>query len=179
MVGLTREQRAARQSALEAEQARNRSAIEAAKQSGDAFATQAPLAQQQLDQLNAIDERKPNWRPGSILSVETQEPAPDERKFAGDAGKALNQMVGRAAITENNDPQPYLTAAQNAAPTVDLHGRPEGTGTQVRLLKGYQEPAAKDGDALPPKRQSGEVIRVPDNEARRLVNLNIAKFTEA
>jgi type II secretory pathway pseudopilin PulG len=169
MVGLTREQRAAR----EAE--RNRSALEAAKQSGDVFGTQAPLAQEQQDALNAIDERKPNWRPATVLNLDTGETAPDERRFAGDAGKALNQMVGRAAITENNDPQPYITAAQNAVPTVDLHNRPEGQGTQIRLLKGYQEP----GDPLPPKRQPGEVVRVPDMEARRLVNLNVAKFTEA
>lgn len=173
MVGLTREQRAAR------EADRNRDAIEAGKQSGDPFATVAPMAQEQLDQLNAVDERKPNWRPATLLNADTGEVAPDERRFAGDEGRALNQMAGRAAITENADPQPHITMRENAPPTADLHNRPQGTGDELRLLRGYQEPAANEGDPLPPKRQAGEIVRVPGSEAKRLVNLGIAKFTEA
>jgi hypothetical protein len=175
MVGLTREQRAARQAALDAENARNpnRQAIADAKQSSDPFATVAPTVQEQVDQLNAIDERRPNWRPATVLNIDTGETAPDERRFAGDEGRALNQMVGRAAITENTDPQPHITRVLNAPPTVDPYNRPPGEGDEIKLLRGYQQ---TEGE---PKRQAGEVIRVPGKEAKRLVNLGVAKFTEA
>jgi hypothetical protein len=165
MVGLTREQRAAR----EAE--KNRNAVEAAKQSGEPFATVAPTVQEQIDQQNAIDERKPNWRPATLVNADTGETALDERRFAGDEGRALNQMVGRAAITENTDPQPHITRALNAPPTVDPFNRPPGEGDEIKLLRGYQQ---TEGE---PKRQAGEVIRVPGKEAKRLVNLGVARFT--
>lgn len=142
------------------------------------FGGSAYLRQQhQLDDLNAIDERKPNWRPSSIVNIDTQEPAPDDRQFAGDEGKALNQMVGRVAITENTDPQPAVTRANNPVVVPSLHNLPAGEGEEVQLLRGYQ-PDEGQGATQGIKRQKGEVLRLPAKEARKLVNLGAAKFTE-
>lgn len=133
--------------------------------------------EQQFEDEQALTEYKPDWRPGTVVDLNTQEPAPDNRQFAGDTGRALNQMVGRAAIVENHDPQPHITRANNPPPVPNLHGLPAGEGDEVQLLRGYQ-PDEGQGEAQGIKRAKGEVLRVPTREARRLVNLGVAKFTE-
>jgi hypothetical protein len=168
MVGLTREQRAKR-----TEDARQR-AKEGSQFGGVAYVG----LQEQVDGLNAIDERRPDWRPATIVDHETQEAAPDNRQFAGDEGKAINQMVGRAAITENTDPHPHITRANNPPVIPDIHNRPQGEGDEIQLLRGYQ-PDEGQGAGQGMKRVPGEVIRVPSREAKRLVNLGAAKFVEA
>jgi len=167
MVGLTREQR----------QQRNDAARQQAKEGSEFGGTTYAGLQEQVDQLNEIDERRPDWRPATIVSHETQEPAPDNRRFAGDEGKALNQMVGRVAITENTDPHPSITLANNPPVVPDLHNRPQGEGDEIQLLRGYQ-PDDGQGASQGTKRVQGEVIRVQSREAKRLVNLGVAKFTE-
>jgi hypothetical protein len=47
--------------------------------------------QAQVDELNRIDERRPDWRPATIVNHDTQETAPDDRVFAGDEGRAVNR----------------------------------------------------------------------------------------
>lgn len=162
MVGLTREQRAER----------NAAARQEAKQGQEFGGTAYADIQAQVDTLNEMDERAPDRRPATIVDQQTQEAAPDNREFAGDMGKALNQMVGRAAITENTDPHPHVTAAENPPPVASVHGLAAGEGEEIHLLRGYQP---EEG----PKRQAGEVFRLPAREARRLANIGAAKFTDA
>lgn len=164
MVGLTREQRAQRQAE--------------AKQSEDFGGASYVGLQDQVDAVNEIDERAPDRRPATIVDLQTQETAPDNRQFAGDMGKALNQMAGRAAITENTDPHPGITAAENPPTVPNLNGLSAGEGEEIRLLRGYQ-PDDGQGSGQGIKRQAGEVMRVPSKEAKRLVNMGAAKFTDA
>jgi hypothetical protein len=158
MVGLTREQRAQR----------NDAARQEAKQGQEFGGTAYADIQQQVDAQNEMDERAPDRRPATIVNHETQEAAPDNRQFAGDMGKALNQMAGRAAITENTDPHPHITAAENPAGA----GSTQGDGDEVVILRGYQP---NEGDKIP----AGTVTRLPSKEARRLSNIGAAKFTDA
>lgn len=171
MAGLTRDQRAQR----DAEQLRQEREAGAEAKRTDQFGGNAyGLLQQQVDRTNAIDERAPDRRPATIVNHDTQEPAPDNRQFAGDVGKSLNQMVGRVAITENDNPQPYLRP-QSAVP--DVHGRSQGEGELVRLSRGYQ-PDEGQGGNQGIKRVAGEELRLPMKEAKRLVNLGAAKFVD-
>lgn len=148
-----------------------------AKQSGDFAGAAYAKLQDQLDDLNAMDERKPDWRPSTIVDINTQEPAPDNRQPPGDLGRAVNQMTGRAAVIENHDPLPHVTRANNPPVVPSLHNLPAGEGDEIQLLRGYQ-PDEGQGGAQGVKRVKGEVIRVQGREAKRLVNLGIAKFTE-
>src|SRR5215213_183890 len=146
---------------------RNDAARQQAKEGSEFGGTAYAGLQEQVDQLNEIDERRPDWRPATIVNHETQEPAPDNRQFAGDEGKALNQMVGRVAITENRDPQPAVTRANNPPVVPSLHNLPAGEGEEVQLLRGYQ-PDDGQGANQGIKRQRGEILRLPAKEARKL-----------
>jgi hypothetical protein len=135
--------------------------------------------QAQVDELNRIDERRPDWRPATIVNHDTQEMAPDDRGFAGDVGKAANLMVGRAWITENHDPLPGVTAAENLPVTQNVHGAYDGgSGEEIQLLRGYVPADAELVNGQAVKRQRGEVLRLPSKEAKKLVNAGAAKFTE-
>lgn len=118
------------------------------------------------------DERKPEWRPATAAGLDDKGNAYviDERRPPGDVGKAENQMAGRAAITQEMRPDAYLHT-EEARVVQNPHGSLQGQGTEVRLLAGYQP---EEG----PKRLKGELVGLPDREARRLVNLGKAKFTD-
>lgn len=168
MANLTREER----------QRRNEAARQEAKQGNEFGGATYVGLQDQVDQLNAIDERRPEWRPSTIIDHNEQTPAPDDRQFAGDVGKSLNQMVGRTAITENTDPHPHITAANNPPIVPDLHNLPTGQGDEIQLLRGYVPADAEMVAGQGIKRQAGEVLRLPAKEARKLVNMGAAKFME-
>lgn len=134
-------------------------------------------AQHDIDRRNEFDERAPDRRPATVVDVTNPDEvvlAEDNRQFAGDVGKALNQMVGRVAVTENTEPtrEPLPAGANPRAPAVPLGGSDDGD--EVVLLKGYQP------NETAPKLQAGRVVRLPAREARRLVSLTppAARFTD-
>ena len=126
----------------------------------------------QRKQLAERDERKPEWRPATVSGFDDKGNAyvVDERRPPGDVGKAQNQMAGRAAVTQEMRPDAYLFT-EEARVVQNPHGPLQGQGTEVRLLAGYQP---EEGA----KRLKGELTSLPDREARRLVNLGKAKFTD-
>ena len=126
----------------------------------------------QREQVAARDERRPEWRPATVAGFDDKGNAYviDERRPPGDVGKAQNQMAGRAAVTQEMRPDAYLYT-EEARVVQNPHGPLLGQGTEVRLLNGYQP---EEG----PKRLKGELVSLPDKEARRLVNIGKAKFTD-
>jgi hypothetical protein len=172
MVGLTREQRAARDAERNQQAGEQRDRLNEAK--ADPNATPWSIAgiseQQRLDERNARDERHPDWRPSTLLNIDTQEPAPDLRGIPGDQAKALNIMA-QAPVAVQTDPNKLAAGP----PEIVNPAAPAQSGTRVRLLRGYQPPADKEGDVLPPKRVPGEVIGVPPDEAQRLNKLGVAR----
>jgi hypothetical protein len=168
MANITREERIRRQ--------------EEAKRGSEFAGPSYEGVQETLDRINAFDERAPDRRPATVLSIDTDPVtvAEDNRQFAGDQGKALNQMVGRAAITENHDPMPSVTLANNPPPVANPVGAYAGEGDEVQLLRGYVPADAQVGaDGQATKRLKGEILRLPSKEAKKLVNIGAAKFTEA
>jgi hypothetical protein len=164
-MGMSKEERERREA--------SKRAFDEAKERGDSFAL-APLKEQQnLDEVNAIDERMPNRRPSTIVNVDTQEPAPDERQFAGDEAKALNEMTGRAAQTWNMEPAP----GPEAVLPKSLEQPPSDSEEDVLLLRGYQ-PGGAGGGPSGDKAKPGNIVRVSRAEARRLINSGAAKFAE-
>jgi hypothetical protein len=138
--------------------------------------------QDELEQRNAIDERLEDRRPGTLKDNESGEAFEDNRRFAGDLGKAANQMIGRAFITENASPHPGLDN-----PYTDVGGvaypnlqdpRTYQDGDEVVLQRNYQPPPEKEGGPLPERLMAGSITRLPRKEAKKLVNLGAAKFTE-
>jgi hypothetical protein len=125
-----------------------------------------------------LDERLEDRRPGTLKDPETGEPFPDNRRYPGDIGKAANQMAGRAFITENASPHPYLDDPLRQVPggpiprasTMELGGQ-EDDGEEIVLLKGIMATELT-------KHQPGTIIRRPRKEAKDLVNRGVAKFTE-
>jgi hypothetical protein len=131
------------------------------------------------ERLNELDERLEDRRPGTTKDRDTGEAFEDNRQFAGDLGKAANQMIGRAFITENPSPHPYIDHPGPVAwPNPQDPKAVSGEGEEVLVLRGYQPPAARDGDPLPEKIQPGTVTRLDRKAARKLVNIGAAKFTE-
>jgi hypothetical protein len=126
----------------------------------------------QREQRAARDERRPEWRPATLAGYDDKGNAfvIDERLPPGDVGKATNQMTGRAAIAQEMRPDAYLHN-EDGRTVQNPHGPLQGQGTEVRLLNGYQPETG-------PKRLKGELVSLPDREARRLVNLGKAKFTD-
>jgi hypothetical protein len=137
---------------------------------------------EQHERLNEIDERLEDRRPGTLRDRETGEAFEDNRKFAGDLGKAANQMIGRTFITENADIHPHITNPYANAGGVAYPNpqdpNSQGDGEEVVILKGYQPYPEKEGGPLPEKLQAGMVTRLPMKEAKRLLNMGVAKFTE-
>lgn len=128
------------------------------------------------EQQAARDERRPEWRPATVAGYDDHGNAlvRDERRPPGDVGKAQNAMTGRAAIAQEMRPDAYLfanDARQVQNPHGPMQGQGEAAGTEVRLLNGYQP---EEG----PKRLKGELVGLPDREARRLVNIGKAKFAD-
>jgi hypothetical protein len=159
------------------------------KDTGDAgleprgFEAIAQTTQDSIEALNAADERAPDRRPATPVNVMADpiEVAPDNRQQAGDMGRALNQMVGRAAITENHDPLAGLTAARTVPAIANPAGafEAERGGTEVKLLRGYQpedENSRLHGQGI--KRMPGEILTLPDKEARRLIRLGAATYPD-
>ena len=128
------------------------------------------------DDINAVDERAPDRSPATPIDITTDPMtvAPDNRQPAQDAGRALNQMAGRAAITENHDPNPGAASASAFSAVTNPAGEaaPADGGEEVQLLRGYQP------DENGPKRLKGEVMTVSKKDAKRLVNMGVARFTE-
>lgn len=124
------------------------------------------------EQQAARDERRPEWRPATVAGYDDHGNAlvRDERRPPGDIGKAQNAMTGRAAIAQEMRPDAYLYNDEGRS-VQNPHGPMQGQGTEVRLLNGYQP---EEG----PKRLKGELVGLPDREARRLVNIGKAKFTD-
>jgi hypothetical protein len=131
------------------------------------------------ERLNELDERLEDRRPGTLKDRETGEAFEDNRQFAGDLGKAANQMIGRAFITENASPHPYIDNPGPVAwPNPQDPKAVQAEGEEVLVLRGYQPHPEKAGDPLPEKIQAGTVTRLSRKEARKLVNIGAAKFTE-
>jgi hypothetical protein len=89
MVGLTREQRAARDA-----ERNNNSRL----RSGRAIRSRPSgiACRSRSTQLNAIDERKPDWRPATLVNVDTQETAPDNAALpATRGGRSTRWPAGR------------------------------------------------------------------------------------
>jgi hypothetical protein len=138
---------------------------------------------EEFERRNAIDERLEDRRPGTMANRETGEAFEDNRKFAGDLGKAANQMVGRAFITENTSPHPaldnpYATVGGVAYPNQGDPKWVEGEGDEVVIKRNYQPFPAKAGDPLPERLQAGTVTRLPHGEAKRLIKQGVAEFTD-
>jgi hypothetical protein len=126
---------------------------------------------EQQSRLNDLDERLEDRRPGSLKDRESGEPFEDNRRFAGDVGKASNQMIGRAFITENASPHPHIDNPHPPVwPNVQDHTRLE-EGEQVLLLRGIMASETT-------KHSPGTVLRLPRAEAKKYVNLGVAKFVE-
>lgn len=137
--------------------------------------------QDQIDAVNAIDERAPDRRPATVTDITGPElvVADDNRAFSGNLGKAVNQMAGRAVITENHDPLPQVTAANNPPVVPNPQGAPVADeGDEVQLLRGYVPRDAVLVNDQGVKRVKGEVVKLPKKEARWLVNEGFAKFTD-
>jgi hypothetical protein len=129
--------------------------------------------------LNEIDERLEDRRPGTLRDRDSGEAFEDNRQFAGDLGKAANQMIGRTFITENPSPHPYIDNPGPVAwPNPQDPKAASQEGEEVLVLRGYQPHPAKEGDPLPEKIQAGTVTRLDRKEAKKLVNIGAAKFTE-
>jgi hypothetical protein len=134
---------------------------------------------EEFERRNAMDERLEDRRPGTQADRETGEAFEDNRKFAGDLGKAANQMVGRAFITENASPHPaldnpYASVGGVAYPNVNDQAYVEGEGDEVVIKRNYQ-PA---GDPLPARLTAGTITRLPHGEAKKLIKQGIAEFTD-
>jgi hypothetical protein len=172
MANITREERLRRE-AVAREEADRRLNDAKADPNATAWEVQGLSNQAALDDLNARDERRPDWRPSTLVNIETQEPAPDNRGIPGDLGKAVNIMAQQAVVVET-DPSKL---AQGPLEIVDPKA-PAPEGTKVRLLKGYQPPAEKEGDPLPPKRMPGEVIGLPASESKRLLKRGVVRRLE-
>jgi hypothetical protein len=171
MANISREERLRR----EAERSEERKQRLDEATTGDAPTGSALLEadiEDQREQQAARDERRPEWRPATLAGYDDKGNAlvRDERRPPGDVGKALNQMAGRAAITQEMRADAYLFT-EEARVVQNPHGPMQGQGTEVRLLNGYQP---EEG----PKRLKGELVGLPDREARRLVNIGKAKFTD-
>jgi hypothetical protein len=185
MANITKEERERRQ--REAQEAR---VDEGGDRPADKARQQAKLGEQfggtayaDLDdaqaRLNEIDERLEDRRPGTLKDRDSGEAFEDNRQFAGDLGKASNQMIGRTFITENPSPHPYIDNPGPVAwPNVQDPKMANQEGEEVLVLRGYQPHPAKEGDPLPEKIQAGTVTRLSRKEARKLVNIGAAKFTE-
>jgi hypothetical protein len=124
-----------------------------------------------LDILNQRDERLEDRRPGTLANRDTGEAFEDNRKFAGDVGKASNQMIGRVFITENASPHPGLDHPYPVAwPNVQDHTQLE-EGEKVVLLRGIMASETT-------KHQPGTIVKLPRAQAKKYVNLGVAKFVE-
>jgi hypothetical protein len=172
MANITREERQRREAESKRD-ADRKLAYDEAMSRGDAFGMAAVTSQETVDLQNELDERLPDRRPATLVNVDTQEQAPDNRTFAGDAAKAVNQMAARAAITWNADPLP----GPNQARPKSLPDMPGEGEEDVLLTKGYQ-PGDGKGAPAGDKMAPGHIVRVPRAEARRLINVGAAKFVE-
>lgn len=166
MPNISREERLRREAERNQETKRRQDEARSGPDGG--FALVEAETERQREEAAARDERKPEWRPATVSGFDEKGnvTVTDERRPPGDAAKAINQMAGRAAIAQEMRPDAYLHSTAPAPSS-----SPEGEGTEILLLNGYQQ-------AEGVKRQKGEVIRVPDKEARRLVNIGKAKFTD-
>jgi hypothetical protein len=79
----------------------------------------------------------------------------------------LNEMDERAP-----DRRPATVVDQQTQEAAPDNRQFAGEGEEIHLLRSYQP---EEG----PKRQAGEVFRLPAREARRLANIGAAKFTDA
>jgi hypothetical protein len=136
-----------------------------------------------LQRVNEIDERLEDRRPGTLKDRNTGEAFEDNRKFAGDLGKAANQMIGRTFITENTSPHPgldnpYTAVGGVAYPNPNDQAWVEGDGEEVVILRNYQPFPAKEGDPLPAKLKAGTITRLPRAEAKKLIRQGAAQFTD-
>jgi hypothetical protein len=134
---------------------------------------------EEFERRNAMDERLPDRRPGTQADRETGEAFEDNRRFAGDLGKAANQMIGRTFITENASPHPaldnpYASVGGVAYPNPQDQRWAEGDGEEVVILRNYQPP----GDPLPAKLEAGTVTRLPMGDVKKLIKLGAAQFTD-
>jgi hypothetical protein len=174
MANITREERQRREAEAESKRDADRKrAYDEALARGDSFGMAAVTSQETVDLQNELDERLPDRRPATLVNVDTQEQAPDNRAFAGDEARALNQMAGRAAQTWNADPLPGPAQARpDSLPDAPGEGEED-----VLLTKGYQPgdgKGAPKGDKMAP----GHIVRVARAEARRLINAGAAKFVD-
>lgn len=142
----------------------------------------ATLNDQVKHVANEVDERLPDRRPGTTIDLDGPDghvAAEDNRAPAGDLGKAANQMAGRVFITENSDPLPARTVRETMPAVESPFGAFEGpkeNGMEVQLIRGYQP--GNDAGPTGPKRQPGEILSLPQKEAKRLINLGAARFPE-
>jgi hypothetical protein len=126
--------------------------------------------QDAFDAMNERDERKPDWRPATPVRIgpDGLQIAEDNREPPPDLGRSLNQMSGRAVVTEAIM-KPAL--ADRVAPVTDSPAV-DGKDATVVLKRGYQQAEGQR------KWQAGETIKVTNKEARHLVNLGAAMFPE-
>jgi hypothetical protein len=173
MANISKEERERRQRKVD-EASVNQGDSEADKaKRGEAFGGMAYTDMDEAQaRLNAIDERLEDRRPGTLKDRETGEPFEDNRQFAGDLGKAANQMIGRTFITENPSPHPHIDNPGPVNwPNVQEPAQAKEEGEEVLLLRGI--PATELT-----KHQPGTVLRMPRALAKKYVNMGVAKFTE-
>jgi hypothetical protein len=171
MANISREERMRREAERSEERKQRLDAATTGDAANGSALLEADIADQR-EQVAARDERKPEWRPATVAGYDDKGNAfvVDERRPPGDVGKAQNQMTGRAAIAQEMRPDAYLFT-EEARVVQNPNGPLQGQGTEVRLLNGYQPEEGL-------KRLKGEVVSLPDREARRLVNIGKAKFTD-